>query len=162
IRKLLKNIQSVSRRVSKERSRSSPGLARDYDDRRTDARRFKWFGILDRLRSPATSQQQDHEPGVKPTSPASVAKPITAAPKETFAPPGGTEAGPHDTALSETSQSIEKDLDFERYGADTSERRKKQSAPFADSAPELAPPVTGPTISVEDGSIAPPSPPATS
>ena len=146
IRKLLKNIQSVSRRVSKERSRSSPGLARDFDDRRTAARRFKWFGILDRLRSPATSQQQDHEPGVKPTSPPSVAKPVTAAPKETSAQLGGTTAGARETAQSETSELVETDRDFDRYGGGANERSKNQLAPLVGSTPELAPTVTAPAI----------------
>src|SRR5207253_10772949 len=109
IRRLLKNIQSASRRGSKERSRSSPGLARDLDDRRAAAGRFKWFGVIDRLRPPAPSHQQDQERGVKPTSVTSTAESVTAIPKESSAQSGGTEAGARETAQSETSEVIEKD-----------------------------------------------------
>ncbi len=161
IRRLLKNIQSASRRGSKEWSRSSPGFARDLDDRRAASGRFKWFGVLDRLRSPAPSQQQDHERSIEATSLTPTAEPVTAAPEELSAQSGGTEAGAGDTALTERSQSIERDLDFERYGGGTSEGPKKQLATLAGSAPELAPPVTAPAVSDHESSIAQPSPPVT-
>jgi hypothetical protein len=161
IRSLLKNIRSSSRRGSKERSRSSTGFGLDLEDTRAAARRFKWFGVLDRLKSPAPSQRQDHERSVKPTSPASTAQPVTAASKETSGQSGGTEAGAREIAHSETSQLIERDLDFERYGGGASERSKNQLTPLAGSAPELASPATAPKVSVQEGSIAPPPPPAT-
>jgi len=161
IRRLLKNIQAASRRGSKKRSRSSPGFARDLDDRRAATGRFKWFGVLDRLKSPAPAHQQDDERGVKPTSLTSTAQPLTAPPQEISAQSGGTEAGARETALSETSQLIETDRDFERYGGEgANERSKKQLAPLAGSAPELAPPVTAPAVSDQESSIAPPPPPA--
>src|SRR6266550_3561325 len=100
IRRLLKNIQPASRRESKEHSQSSSAFARDLDDRRVARSRFKWSGVLDRFRSPPLLQQQEHEPGVKPTSPASTAEPVTAASKETSTQSGGTEARVRETALS--------------------------------------------------------------
>ena len=163
IRRLLKDIQSASRRESKEHSRSSPAFARDLDDRRAARSRFKWSGVLDRFRSPAPSQQQDDESGVKPTSLAFTAEPVTGAPKETSAQSGGTEAGAAETALSETSQLIEMDRDIERYGGGANERTKEQLAPLTGSAPELAPPpVTAPAVSNQESSIAPPPTPTTS
>ena len=161
IRSLLKNIQSASRRGSKERSRSSPGFARDLDDRRATAGRFKWFGLLDKLKSPAPSQQQDHEPSVKPTLLTSVPEAVTAAPKEISAQSDSTEAGPCETALSETSQLIEKDPDFERYGGGATERSKEKLAPLAGFAPEIAPSATAPAVSDQESSVAPPPPPVT-
>ena len=161
IRSLLKNIQSAARRGSKEGSRSSPGFARDLDDRRADEGRFKWFGLLDRLRSPAPSRQQAHEPSVKPTSLTSAPEAVTAAPKEISAQSDSTEAGPCETALSETSQLIEKDPDFERYGGGANERSNEKLAPLAGFAPEIAPSATAPAVSGQDSSVAPPPPPVT-
>jgi hypothetical protein len=161
IRSLLKSMRSASRRGSKERSRSSSGFALESADRRAATGRFKWLGMFGRLRSLAPSQQKDHERGAKSTSPTSVAEPVTAAPKEISAQSGGTEAEASETALSETSQLIERDQDFERYGGGTNEHPKKQSAPLAGSAPELPPPMTVPATSVHGSSIAPPPPPAT-
>jgi hypothetical protein len=161
IRRLLKNIQSASRHGSKEGSGGSPGFAGDLDDTRAATGRFKWFGLLDRLKSSAPSQQQDYERGVRPTSLTSTPQPVTAPPKGISAQPGGTEAGAHETAQSETSQLIERDLDFERYGGGVSERPTNQLVPLAGSAPELASPVTAPKLSVPEGSIGPPPPPPT-
>jgi TIR domain len=145
VRSLLKNIQ--------------PGFARDFENRRSAAGRFKWLDMLDRLRSPAPSQRQDHERDVKPTSLTSAAEPRTAAPKEISAQSGGAEAGARETARSEASQMIERDRDFERYGGGAKERPKKQLVPLAGSAPELPPPVTVPAVSVQKSSIAPPPAP---
>jgi hypothetical protein len=124
--------------------------------------RFKWLGIFGRLRSPVPSQQQDHELGGKSTSPTSVAEAVTAAPKEISAQSGGTEAGACKTALSETSQLVERDLDFERYGGGTNKDPQKQSVPLAGFPRELAsPPVTAPAVTVQQSSIGPSPPPAT-
>jgi hypothetical protein len=161
IRRLLKNIQSASRRGSKERSRSSPGFARDFDDTRAATGRFKWFGVLDRLISPAPSQQRDRKPGVKPTSLTPPAEPVTAAPKTTSAQSGGTEAGARETALPETSELIEKDRDFERPGGGANEPSQKQLAPLAGSPPEVAPPVSATAAWDQESSIAPSPPPTT-
>src|SRR5438067_1037969 len=132
IRRLLKDIQSASRRGSKEQSRSSPAVARDLHDRRAARSRFKWSGVLDRFRSPAPLQKQEHEPGVKPTSLAPTTAPVTAAAKTTSAQPGDTKPGARETALPETSESIETDRDLARYGGGAGERSKKQLATLAD------------------------------
>ena len=163
IRRLLQNIQSASRRGSKERSRSSPRPSWDLEGTRAAPGRFKWFGVLDRLRSPAPSQQQDHERGIKPISVAPAVEPVTAAPKKTSVQPGGAEVGARETAPSETSQLIETDRDFERYGGSAKETSAKQLAPLAGSPRQVAlPPVTAPAVSNQESSIAPPPPPATS
>jgi hypothetical protein len=161
IRSLLKSMRSVSHRGSKEWSRTSPGFPRDSADRRAATGRFKWLGVFGRLRSPAPSQQQDDERGAKSTSPTPVAESVTAAPQEISAQSDVTEAGTRETVLPETSQSIERDLDFERYGGGANERPKKQLA-LAGSPRELAPPpVTVPAASVQKSSIVPPPPSAT-
>ena len=160
IRRLLKNIQSASHRDSKEQSRSSLGFTRELDDRRAATGGFKWFGVFDRLRAPAPSQQQDNE-RFKPTSPASTAEPVPAAAKETPAQSGGSEAGARETALSETSQLIETDRDFERYGGGSNESGKKQLAPLASSPAEPTRPVLPPAASVQGSSIPPRHPAVT-
>src|SRR2546430_13057559 len=109
IRRLLKNVEPASGHGSKERSRSSSAFARDSDDRRAPRSRFKWLGVLDRLRSPAPSRQQDRELDVKPTSLTSAPEPVTSAPKTTSAQSGGTGAEARETALPETSQLVETD-----------------------------------------------------
>src|SRR5205807_1513056 len=78
--------------------------------------------VLDRLRSPTPTEQQEHERGVKPTALTSAVEPVTTAPKEISAQSDDTEAGAGGTALPETSKLSETDLDFERYGGGAIER----------------------------------------
>lgn len=151
IRGLLRNVQSASRRASKEKirdrnsglPRTSPAFSRDAEDKPTASGRFKWLGVLDKLRSPAPSQQQqDQERDIKPSSQPPVAEPVTAVPNKMTA----LEAGPKQKRMN---------------------RPKKQSAlpagpnpPPADRAAQPAPPVPVAAAPVQQRAIALPARPA--